>query len=577
MKTEALVLSIFFCFVFSLPSPMQAQDGDVFSAYAGSAKPFAADFNLDGKPDILSYGIMNLGQGDGTFAAPTKVILPNDHDQVIGVADFNGDRKPDLLVGYPCYTISCESSELVPPESLSVFLGNGDGSFQTAVSIAIKWMAIAAIDLNGDAKADLVAVFNDTLFVFYGKGDGSFQQAGSYYLGCFPLLNSPEYGCVPSPWLSMEDFNGDGNPDVVVSIGASFWGRSGDLGQEIMVLGNGDGTFQPAITSDGGLTIWSVAVGDFNGDRDLDLAFSGGIYETGMFTWTLLGNGDGTFQPGGGVGGEHTSHLSPAPELAAADFNHDGKSDLVVQSDPFVSNDIEIYLGNEDGTFSKTSTYHSYLPSNARGIAIADFNNDSKQDIAIANLVLLGKGDGTFTSSVRFDFSTGDTPTITSTSAGGTAGYDLNVLAWAEFSGTVNLSCGVIPNVARAPTCAVSPSSVQLSPSDQQKIYVTVTTTAPTTAGLISPMDFPGTMLLTSILILVGTGWISLRARQCQSILVSLATLVLLSGIACGGSGSHPPPPLSPSQGTPPGTYKIIVTGTSGTHNQSIALTLTVN
>ena len=128
MKTEALVLSIFFCFVFSLPSPMQAQDGDVFSAYAGGPKPFAADFNLDGKPDILtSYGTMNLGLGDGTFAAPNKMILPQDQDQVIGVADFNGDRKPDLLVGYRCYTITCESSELVPPESLSIFPATATG------------------------------------------------------------------------------------------------------------------------------------------------------------------------------------------------------------------------------------------------------------------------------------------------------------------------------------------------------------------------------------------------------------------------------------------------------------------
>jgi hypothetical protein len=196
--------------------------------------------------------------------------------------------------------------------------------------------------------------------------------------------------------MIVADFNGDGNQDL------AFTGGSGFV---YVFLGNGDGTFQPLrrFTS-GGAESYSIAVGDVNGDGKPDLIV------TNVFTGqrkgnvsVLLGNGDGTFQPPIKIRGGPT----PA-QSALADFNGDGKLDMAVAN----TRRVNVLLGNGDGTFTRGAVLRAPLPYGIVWIATADFNSDRKTDIAIVDVgsghfanavaVFSGNGDGTFQPPVTF-------------------------------------------------------------------------------------------------------------------------------------------------------------------------------
>ena len=326
---------------------------------------FVADFNGDGKPDILSGdGTMNLGNGDGTFSPGTAVS-----GGALAVADFNGDGKPDVLQQ--------------GTGTLLVLLGNGDGTFQAPISSPsnANLLLVTTTDLNADGKADALGIFNNALIVYLGKGDGTFAAGVSYDLG------SSSGGA----WaLSFGDFNGDGKTDVVITTVESTF-----AGLESAFLGNGDGTLQSAKTSATIQDPGYVAVGDFNGDGKLDLAVSSNPDSCGspLFGCTvsvLLGNGDGTFQAPASV-------IAASGSLASADVDGDGKLDLVFQGDPTLA---QTYLGNGDGTFSNAFNYVLRIPSDVMtyppesAIAVADFNGDGKPDVAIGGYLLLGNGSG---------------------------------------------------------------------------------------------------------------------------------------------------------------------------------------
>jgi hypothetical protein len=325
---------------------------------------FVADFNGDGKPDILTGdGSLNLGNGDGTFTLGTPVV-----GGALAVADFNGDGKADVLQQ--------------GTGTLLVLLGNGDGTFQSPISTSsgASLTAVVAGDLTGNGKADVLGLFNNNLVVYISNGDGTFAAGVSYAVG--------NTGIGYEEVTPLGDYNGDQKVDVAVSL-------SGDNvpGQEVVFLGNGDGTFQAGKTSTGVVFPMSVVAGDFNNDGKLDLVIAAacdGTCALGL-TSILLGNGDGTFQA-------PTPVISGNGRLAAADVNADGKLDLVLEADPTVA---ETYLGNGDGTFSNASNYVLSLPGypgiiQPSWIAIADFNLDGKPDVAAGNAVLLGNGNGTF-------------------------------------------------------------------------------------------------------------------------------------------------------------------------------------
>ena len=184
--------------------------------------------------------------------------------------------------------------------------------------------------------------------------------------------------------MAVADFNGDGKPDLaVVNAG------NGDLdgGNVSILLGNGDGTFQPANNIAAGKSPVSIAVGDFNGDDRPDLAV--GNTGDGGSVSVLLGNGDGTFQSA-----KPLSVEGAVFSLAVGDFDGDLRPDLALPLPALAPSQpkVAVFLGNGDGTFRRGED----ILNMGGSILASDFNGDHKVDVVVGGAILLGNGDGTF-------------------------------------------------------------------------------------------------------------------------------------------------------------------------------------
>ena len=247
------------------------------SAYAPS--PVAAavgDFNRDGKLDLAITDQYNgqvvilLGNGDGTFHKGTSYAV-GEEEYAIGVADFRKNGLLDLAVG----------SQI--DSSIYVLLGNGDGTFQNAVPYpAVGYgVGLTVGDFTGDGEVDIAALTYaqtcDCVSVYPGNGDGTFRPAVTTALlsGLAPFA------------LSSGRFIRDGKMDLVAA------GSIGSSGTLEILLGNGDGTFSFDGSYDVSYSPQSVAIADLNGDKKVDMAVAN--YGSGYIS-ILLGNGDGTFQ-----------------------------------------------------------------------------------------------------------------------------------------------------------------------------------------------------------------------------------------------------------------------------------------
>ena len=336
-------------------------NGDFFTATPplpageGSQIVVTGDFNGDGKEDlaVVNEGSDNvsvfLSNGDGTFQAAVNYSVASAPFS-IAVGDFNGDGKLDLAV------VNNMS------DSVSVLLGKGDGTFQPAVNFSAGSTPNSVVvgDFNGDGKLDLAVVNNSSssVSVLLGKGDGTFQPPMSFGVGSDPFS------------VAVGDFNGDGKLDLVVG---DFIAPNPNLS---VLLGNGDGTFQTAVNHLIGVTPFSLTVGDFSGDGKLDVAVAGLGCKTGCPVFQVLsGNGDGTFQP---VRSFFDSAQNHAQFVTLGDLNGDGHLDVVVG---YNTPTFSVFLGTGTGSFGVPMDHHvgtTYVGA----VAIGDFNGDGKLDLA---------------------------------------------------------------------------------------------------------------------------------------------------------------------------------------------------
>jgi hypothetical protein len=346
------------------------------------------DFNGDGKADLVVVNSQGntmsvlLGNGDGTFQPKTDYATGTEPFGV-AVGDFNGDGKLDVAVanylGTPTGT-----------GSLSIFLGNGDGTFgpRTDITLALHPAALTVGDFNGDGHADLaVATQNattDDMTMLLGIGNGTFQAPVTTVTDT-AALGTAFFGGGQS-LISTADFNGDGKLDLVVVNNKDLRIVSGRFGTTVSVLyepgsasvliGNGDGTFlvlRPLAT---GSSSQSVAVGDFNNDGRPDFAVNN--YAAGSVS-VFMNSGSGNFSSSTILAGATTG------PLAAGDFNGDGITDLAVPT-LVVPNDffgVRLYTGQTGGALQAGPTYALGLetPVGVGSTLAVDLNGDGHLDL----------------------------------------------------------------------------------------------------------------------------------------------------------------------------------------------------
>jgi hypothetical protein len=377
------------------------------------------DVNGDGYPDVVTANqdsnsvSVFLNDGNGGFGDPQGEPIGYSSGAINApvspflFADVDGNGTQDIVV--------MEYPPLYPGTmQITTMLNDGTGKFAAPVQ-SPAWPEgqppgdIVLADFRNTGRPDLLAIGLPVSSLYFAPniGGGKFGQT---------TLLSPAGA---SGLLAVGDFNGDGKLDFVALTGNDY-NNVQQTARLSIFLGNGDGTFNAGPSflfgdANGYAMAVAVFVGDFNRDGKLDiLAVTDGLYE-------ILGNGDGTFQP--------ARLLFPTfGVLALADVNRDGWPDIIAMTDQFGNPatfipTISVFIGQADGSFQFSQTYTPYLDAlrqtylvgtNFQGQAIqglvGDFNGDGNPDVALfqdpwegqANTfvqVLFGNGDGTFTPS----------------------------------------------------------------------------------------------------------------------------------------------------------------------------------
>ncbi|MFL6208690.1 MAG: FG-GAP-like repeat-containing protein [Pyrinomonadaceae bacterium] len=321
----------------------------------------AGDLNGD---DILDLVITDgaikvlLGNGDGTFHLSSSQVGTNIFNRLLTTGDFNQDGKLD--VAFAIVDNNNSSGNIV------IFSGTGDGTLQSGHSYAVGYnpLGLIAGDFNGDGALDLVtssydngdtATSNRNMRMLFGNGDGTFRPAGSYPAGGITSMLAG-------------DFNADGKLDLVITVYINGNGVR-------LFLNNGDGTFGGGVPVFTDISVIASAAGDFNGDGKLDLALSSGILGSDQVN-VVLGNGNGTFQPPlQNAAGTHDTQDS----IKVGDLNGDGKPDLLVA---VAQGEINLLVGRGDGTFARGVNLISSVNRDYQPTVVGDFNHDGKLDFA---------------------------------------------------------------------------------------------------------------------------------------------------------------------------------------------------
>jgi FG-GAP-like repeat len=319
-----------------------------------------------------------------TFLRADYTLFGNNY----AFGDFNGDGSLDLAgAGGP---------------AAKVRLNNGAGAFGEVVEYPVgggNSQALAAGDFNGDGRVDLVLTINNPeigVSFLRGNGDGTFAAPVTF----------PNTSGFDSPAVAAVDLNNDGKLDVVIAHDIACYVAPCVTTDLISVMiGNGDGTFQPSREIPVGRGMSEIAVGDYNRDGFKDLAIGG----TQGQVYRLDGVGDGTFVQRPTLIALVDPSFIPVTDIDVADFNGDSIQDLVAAI-PHNGSRTAILIGNGDGTFRTPLVLTSPFLNAPQQQAVADYNGDGFQDLALSlgdgsfGLMQIrnGNGDGTFQAAVHY-------------------------------------------------------------------------------------------------------------------------------------------------------------------------------
>lgn len=297
------------------------------------------DLNGDMNSDFVvlngDYLSVFIGNGDGTFVQMPDIDVAGTATDLV-VKDLSGDLIPDLAVTMAGY-------------SVLTFLGDGLGNFTISQVLPTTGVPsqIVATDFDGDALQDLAVATDGVVHIFRAVSLFNYGAASTVTAGTFPID------------LVAADFNGDSNVDLAV--------QNRDSYDVTILLGTGAGTFNFAQTisqlSGSGLT-GQLICDDFDGDMIPDLLSSNGF----EIIW-IKGLGNGTFDPAISVGG--------GENISICDFNSDGIKDFGSSSS--YNNSVSFYSGNGDGSFTAIPTIVG-IPG-PRRFLITDINHDARPDI----------------------------------------------------------------------------------------------------------------------------------------------------------------------------------------------------
>jgi len=315
------------------------------------------------------------------------------------VGDFNGDKIPDVAAW--CYS----------QRDVYVLLGNGDGTFKPYITTSFAAQLInnvgpsdyfmAAVDVNGDGRTDLVYSGFGPRIVYKDPSGGTYTGPSATVE--VMLANSDGTFAPPNTVatnltgyvVAASDLNGDGIPDLVLQGGLDFGGVE-------LMFGKGDGTFSGAVALDLPAQSYAVdfaAAADFNSDGKPDILLQRFELSLSMNMepfWVLTNEGNSAFGPSTL---EFTQVTRSSRKIVLADFNGDGKPDIgLIAPDPSSGRAFYVYFGNGDGTFATPA--HS-LGTFDRQLFAIDLNGDGKADMVQETdsgdlIFYLSNGDGTF-------------------------------------------------------------------------------------------------------------------------------------------------------------------------------------
>jgi hypothetical protein len=351
--------------------------------FAGGGPPFVADINGDGKPDILwPYGPeVSLGNGDGTFQGAITYGQASNYYAVCTFHDMDGDSHLDAVCGYP-ETIT---GDITGATDLVILHGNPDGSFNTT-PIAHQIFG----DHNNEFDGYGTFLYPAAVFDLNGDGipdilaptnDGMGVLLGSAGL-TFSIPSHYALSVVGSIAANSDTQIADLNGDGIVDLVCA--GPNGVY----LLYGQHNGSFASALAPEVTEVIGYSTVADFNGDGIPDIAATG---DTAIKL--SLGLGDGTFAkpialPNNAGAVNFSTPLSTMnAHIAHGDFNGDGKQDIIaIGSSSIYEYDYYLLLGNGDGTFQApilvpNSTVLFAMYAQLFDAAVFDINRDGRSDL----------------------------------------------------------------------------------------------------------------------------------------------------------------------------------------------------